>query len=476
MRKVTILTVLLVCVAFVGAYAETVIEPEVSGDATLTYGIDLNDPITHGFTAENDVVALVTLADDYEAEKGADDAGVYGWIKFENINVVNSMIDNNTTAGFDDVLDDDDVAIEAELTARIMFGDVAWLQIYNTASKEAFNYGSIVSTTPTSVSQYASTTTNDQYAIAGLTVEDGTAIEGDPDYPGITLGIDVDPILFKIYWMDTVEGYTAKGADVSNSWLIGMSAEVDVSIITFNLYAGTMFGGAEGAFLENGLHFGPKLELDLAMGGGMGIENTVGADFVMWKEGDETAFLWEVSNGFSFGLTEDEDGDIATSVDLDVSFAPAYIADGVAAGTTMGDLDVGLAITEDQDDGLLSGLETSIYYNLLDVLGKNADTTWGMGMEFGMDVAYKAMLDDTYYVEPGAGFNFDMGIMDTAYADYDKDDLFDMYFQVETKVIPNTKFTLKYATDQLLDEMTAAGSGHTAQDTGAITFATNISF
>jgi hypothetical protein len=476
MRKVTILTVLLVCVAFVGAYAETVIEPSVSGDVTLTYGIDLNDPITHGFTADNTVVAELVLTDGYSAEKGSDDAAVYGWIAFEDVSfgLSNNMSEGSgNDAAFYDVEDADGNAWNAEVTGRIMFGDVAWLQIYS-ASKEAFNYATMVSLDPETAAQVAGT--GQQTTLDGLTVEDGAEGQDHDDYPGVTLGIDVDPVMFKLYWMDTVEGYNAKGADVSNSWLLGMSADVDLSIVTFGLYAGTKFGGAEGALLEDGLAFGPEVGLDLAMGGGMGIENTLGADFKMQKVGEETGLLWELANSFVFGLTEDEDGDIASSVALDVSFAPAYIEDGVFVGTTMGDLDVGLTVTEDQSDGLLSGLETSIYYNLLDVLGKNADTDWGMGMEFGMDVAYKAMLDDTYYVEPGAGFNFDMGIMDTDYVSNDVDEIFDMYFQVETMVIPNTTFTLKYATDQLMDEKTAAGTGHMAQDLGEITFATEISF
>lgn len=114
MRKLTLLIVFMMVMALT-TYADAVVGT-VSGDATLTFGVNLNDPLATGFLNEATNNITFTLVSG-SAEKGAEE-DVYGYIKVTGI-----TIDMNTADG--------DTAIQynaGSVDAKIMFPG-GWVNI-----------------------------------------------------------------------------------------------------------------------------------------------------------------------------------------------------------------------------------------------------------------------------------------------------------------------------------------------------------
>ncbi len=465
MRKLSLLLVLLLSVSVAGLFAQITEEEaqdaidrlaaaeeelaEVDLDfsydasATLTWGFDLNDDgaghYDHGFTASGTASAGLVFVDDRTYEKGADE-GVYGWIELAGI----TIDDTGVTLG--------------DITARIMFAETTWLQIYSDGSS-AFDYASVVDTDPNIDG------TAEQDTVAGPTYSSATT-------PGVTFHMEFDPVTLEIFFVsETAEGYVmSDGWDIN--YLTGLSVGVDVDPLTIDVYAGTGFGEWTPLSARFPLNFGVQVGLDVAMGGGLGIENTLGADFMY----DTNYFYIEVSDSFDFGLTEDSDGDIATKLYFDLSFAPDIVDTNVLV-TEMGNFDAKIGFMESTDDGFVDNLTFAAWFLLRDLLASTTATpanSYDSGMAFGASGSYKVVVDSEFddegtetvnaYITPGFDFEYEMGQNTAALTD----EYVALEVYVKAGLIPNTTFTLTFATDQLMD------AKDVAQDKGLITFETTI--
>jgi hypothetical protein len=427
--------------------AEVDLDFSYDASATLTWGFDLNSDADgrydHGFTASGSASADLTFVDGRTYEKGADE-GVYGWIELDGITF------NADETGY--------FADGGDITARIMFAATTWLQIYSDGSS-AFDYASVVDTDPNIDG------TAEQTTVAGPTYSSAAT-------PGVTFHTEFDPVTLEIFFVSaTAEGYVmSDGWDID--YLTGLSLGVDVDPLTIDVYAGTGFGSNMPLTATFPLNFGVKVGLDVAMGGGLGIENTLGADFMY----DSNYFYIEVSDSFDFGLTEDADGDIATKLYFDLSFAPDIVDTNVLI-TEMGNFDAKIGFMESTSDGFVDNLTFAAWFLLRDLLASTTATpanSYDIGMAFGASGSFKVVVDSEFdeegtetvnaYITPGFVFEYEMGQNNAALTD----EVVELQVYVKAGLIPNTTFTLTFDTDQLMD------AKDVAQDKGLITFETKI--
>jgi hypothetical protein len=289
--------------------------------------------------------------------------------------------------------------------------------------------------------------------------------------PGATVGFSAGPVGASIYLLDTSNDTWAHwGENVAPGdamYFLGLSGNLAVnSMLSVDAYGG-YYLDLSSAAVKTPIPFGAKAKVDFAFGGGLGVENTVGFDGLY--DTVASTLDYELADTLVFGLTENADGAIATKIEAKVS-----MADEVA----LGDLDFKVTAKEDEANGFIPGLSAEAYFQLEDAMAGGFD----IGSKFGLTAAYKLMLSDVNYIKPSAKFNYDMGLNSIQ-----DDEILDLEIKVEAMLIPNTTFTLKYATSQLLDGMTALDidptfdftedwKDLTQNDTGAITFETKISF
>jgi hypothetical protein len=315
MKKLSILLIGLLLVTGL-AFADFG-DVDVSGSASVTFGVDLDNGTT-GFANAGTSSVTITLVDEADAEATGDD-GLYGTITIEEYSL--EIEDGVIVSALGDV--------SASITV-----DPAVITIYSAPSLSL---------------DYAATI--DSGTVEG-DISTGISATGTNVIGGVTISIPAGPA--DIDLMVASDGDWNDNA--ANNYAVGTEISVDVAPATIDL--GFIYGWfGTGAVVG----LSAAVELDIAPA-----TITVGFDGDASVSG---AFAFDIAAGAAVDLSEANDDDDTANVSLD-----AYVYTG---GTDL-DLDVALGFAEPTDGGLMDMLGASVTLELLDVvaaLAWNVDVT-----------------------------------------------------------------------------------------------------
>jgi hypothetical protein len=366
------------------------VEPAWSGNASLTWGVDLNTMETGFANAGTATVKLTFL--DGEAVEAAGEGTVYGWIELAGASLALDSTDGAASL----------TGAGPDVTAKLFIGP-AWIKIYS-APGMAFDYAADVEG-----------------------VADGVA---NSDYAGggFTLGLPAGPAAIEIYVV-SMDDWT--GAQ-DNNYAVGGYTKVVFAPVTLEVYAVT---GVDWLVTDY-IGFGASANVNQKFGD-MGIVLDVDADAQLAGG----AFAWEVAGGTDLVLVYNADGDAKTMLTLDASY------------NTTADLDFKAGFTHDAAAGFVPNLAAGLSVMLYNI-------TNAMATDIEASGSY-----DIDGIVPGFAVGYDLGLA------ADGDEVFDVNVYLTLGgLVPLTVFKLDYTSAQLL-----TGKA-TAQDLGAFTFATTITY
>ncbi len=310
MKKLTLLTVLLLALGLTVGFTDTIVEPTVAASATFTAGVDL-DTMAIGFTNAASSSVTITVVDEASRNSGDLEDPVYGYIDAATFKIELASVDTAT-------------AVAPSVTAKIMAKPV-WIGIYSAPS--------IASADKVTLQDSGDTATTVSYTTSG----------------GFAVGYDSDAIDL------TVE--VASEADWTATAPGGFAFEV-VTALAFSPVSVDV-SAAMGTFGSQDIGFSVKPALDIAAGT-LAIKPYVAFDGIMANAG---GFAMEVGAGAEIDLSEDGETDIlvdfsysdTTGVGADLKLTvkegdndDGFVPDlGVSVAVGLTDLDATLGWTVD---------------------------------------------------------------------------------------------------------------------------------
>ncbi|ADN01154.1 hypothetical protein STHERM_c01800 [Spirochaeta thermophila DSM 6192] len=441
------------------AFAETSaqVEYSISGSATSTVGYDL-DGKTFGIKNETSADLTITFVEGTE-EKGGD-GPVYGWIKLEGFSAKagNNIVEEDVVlydADGNDITEDvksvlassgvnvdsikaksDFVITPPSITAKLMMGP-AYL---------------LITTKDTDVNK--ASLEPDYIKEEAFGGSDVSAVSLDEDDNTLTFGVDVDMVSASV----TLGSNDDWNGSNENAGLISGEVSVNVAPVSLGVKTTGVFGkGGKsiGEDANNPLILGADLAVSVDASG-ISITPAVAYDFI--KKGDESA--QEVKGGVSVSYSG-----LSAGVDT------IYVLPAEKESRLL----VKGSVSEPADGGVVpvAGFGLKAEYGM----SKN-DNTKAEDSAMALTVDLDAALG---VARPYAGVIYEQDLGDDATTDDAKTDLM-IKVGTDITVVPNTTFTLQYASGDLTHEESVAN--YTADvytnDSGArlgeITFAIKISY
>ena len=316
MKKLSILLIGLLLVTGFGFAVDFAGTVSISGEASVTFGVDLNTNAT-GFRNAGTSTLKVTFVSKQSATKGGDD-GLYGWIEFKDFELT------ATPAGV--------AGSNGAVTAKIVVSP-AEIKIF-TAPGFAIDKATTIEpadTNEVSVATALDSTYTPANTIGGITI----TVPMDPITIALKLASDGD-------WTNNVD----------NEYVIGTDLTLKVSPVTLEVALTYGWLGAA--------QIGVGTKADVALADvAAGLDAYVAADINVPAVGD---LAWDLAVGLTQKLTA------KTNVAAKVYVAPYGVDDM--------DLDVSLSFTEDEAEGLIEMVAATVKAELLDLL---TDTlTWNV--------------------------------------------------------------------------------------------------
>jgi hypothetical protein len=487
MKKILMLLCIVLIVS-VYSFADQ-LDFTIEGDAKVTFGVDLNDPIATGFINEVSSDLKIEIIAEQDDEKGAD-APVYGWIKLKE---------------FKWEVEDGECGVTAPGVEAKIMADPVWVQIDSNPDVK-ISKASI----PVAVA-------------AGVGVVDPTdALEIDHDSSGgLEIGVDTDmvevvvKVVSEFDWLDetTITGYDWIDADDNEEtepvW--GPVVEEDDGINTENAYA---FSGEASVVAVDGLTlnlmanaainyttepvanrvpfgFGVGCEYELAISEDLTVIPVIGLDLDIPHIDTIT---YEVGGGLRLKWPGTWDDDVDLKIfgdDVDV-FSGLSVGVNYVGTTVEGQdpfLNLVISAYEDSgDDGYLPyiGLGASLEIaNLLNADDATTDIVEVSSIGLGL-VAYAGMDNISGYA----------GIKTLLRADTEginpvdpTGDLIPYVMQQEslelvagieiTDIVPNTSLMIDYASDELMaveGDPAIINDADKVVDNGILTIAVKIAY
>lgn len=286
MRK---FSVLLLAFLMVGGFAFG-LDVELKGDATLTWGIDLQTE-SHGFRNASTGSLKITLVPEATATKGGD--GIYGWIEIKEYELTATPDGVDGTAG--------------AITARIMLDADTWIQIYG-APSDAFNKAAKIDGDKADVSPdlggddaqgFTFRTKFDPITLSLKAFSDGDWEDGNSVYgTGVDVVVAVDPL--------TIDAHLLYGYfDAAPALGVGTKVTAKIADVAAGLETHVAFDGW------------------LPDGGDFAFDAGLGVTLNLFDDGDDTSFF-ELT-----GYYNDED------IDLKAQFSE-HTAKGLMPGVGFG--------------------------------------------------------------------------------------------------------------------------------------------
>lgn len=480
MRKVTLLTAVLLCFGLVGAFGQddgmmttTGVEFSISGNASATWGVDLDEG-NHGFSNSAEFDLEWTLVEETTEEKG--EGTVYGYIQFDGfaVNFDPEFPDDNPGNALNADTYDSQQTITVtspEITAHVKLGP-AYLDVTTegVSPDEASLESDIAQNIITPVSTLAGT--------------------WDGEFAGVALGFDamgmatVELEISSQYDWAESDG-TAPLADVNttNAYILGLDAEITpMDPLTVDLESTMRFGytGDGTPDAEDATPLNPGNPATL----GLGVEYSLGA---VVPDTDLVPFFGTDVKFENYGVDEDMTTDVEVSAGVNMSWASigtdeddetifgeeAELSSGVGLGFTflndqqyvMAEDDIlsGQAIStklgffeDDGDAGLLpmfGGAAILNYNQYLENEDLGGNYTEGLS-QFGIGVEGNVTVGA---IKPYLGIMAANDNLD------DNDFGTTLNVGVELSMIPNTTFTIDYASGNLTadeDDVEGYGANH----------------
>ena len=476
MKKLAFLLVFLLTLGAASVFAqdEVAIEAEVDGWAMVTWGMDLNPPISTGFQGKAELTLelnFMKLSKAYP-EKGSDEDGpVYGWIKFTKLTFAPEaaiyQTNRETMTEDPDFLDtsNDDILSMKEFAAKI-YAKPLYVQIYTQPEVEF----SLAGTVDTAHGPGVDVADDERFMRAAYNHEAGSWYAPNDDsanqtstaeHGGITVGLDTDifDVAFKAAtpfdWnFNTANAYALAVNPVVDLDAVGFPLKVQAlawMTLGYNTYR--YFVDTEKPWDEVGI--GSRVELNMLKLMGLDemfnlFKPAIDFDIVFPLNGNPVepwgVPRFEIGFDADFRLAWNADADVQAEDGSRMRFEVSY-----SDPSKLSDLDMALTLVEDDDNGYIDHLEYYLLAKLTDLLGQGSDwaAPYGSTMGFEIDafVDYRIYLDEdeTMWIEPHAGAGYDFGVLDQG-----EDSVFKMNFYILTSLFPNTEFKLMYDTPQLL--------------------------
>ncbi|MFP4383845.1 MAG: hypothetical protein ACLFST_04280 [Spirochaetia bacterium] len=415
MRKVTLLALILACFTVFGVAAQAEESPtlpseeeivtiitrfgdaesrlgtadlqaSVSGSATMTFGIDLDNGI-NGICNSTSSSIKITLVKKSSVEKGAEDADIYGWIKLSNFEI--------TVGG------DGTSASAPGVSAHIKLPSSLYINILGSFDKV----------------DKASASVGLAHSISSMAGFNNLSNTYDSECPGVALG----------YAGDTFSGDIALVS--YNDWLNDDDPTINDLDYAYAVSAAASVSAVENLSLSFAANMGFMYDTNpIAFGVATGytynlteefyLKPSVGFDGVI-TDGD---FDWQVAGGLLFGWP----GSTGGKVTMWDQSAAAYSGLGIGVSVLNGeDIDMSVSIYEASGDaGLVPVLGAGILYEIYNL----TDTQdMALGVHVNADLGNIYTWAEVSLDMPDAG-----AAIGTVMAEVGAD----------LKVIPNTTFTL----------------------------------
>lgn len=460
MKKVALLiAVMLLVSAF--TFAEDV-EFTVEGDATVTFGVNLNENPSTGFenaTSSNVKFTFVTK----DSKDNESDEAVYGWIKLKD---------------FEAKVEDEEVKISNPGVEAKIMADPLWIQI---------------DSNPDVKIDKASIT---QSVTSGVGVVNRNVLEPDWDSSGgVTIGIDVpdmaeikvelvsetswdnsadavDPASDKGVWKDDDEndatpdvwakedGTAAVVRDEQNAYAVTAEAKITAVENLEVVLTGGMGVKYEASDVMAG---GASVSYEIAIDDDISVKPVVGVDVVSTKVGDADADVrFEVGGGVQLktpGTWDDKKkNDVFAEDKVFSGLSIGVIATNGATDINKEDIGLNLVVSayEDSgDDGLVPMLGYTVVVEVLDLLGAvaKASTTIESVSSMGLGLFADLTVDlDPMTLKPYLGLKVITGTVDMVGLDAVTTTKAALWVGLEIgDIIPNTTLTLAYKSSEVLE-------------------------
>lgn len=424
MKRLSLVLAVLLVFGAASAFAQADLSPTISGSATATIGYDLENG-SFGMVNSATADIKVDIVPKSTATTGMADSGWYGWVELKDFQI---GFDYDGGAKFITGSAVVDTGADADADGK---------NEYAVEEAKIANSGLIV-TAPSVTARIVSGPMYIQiYALDGFATGKATKVESDKDAKvpvednetdlstdltdgsgGLTFSYTADMFGVKVFFA-TETGYDAKDPADNGNFLVGTDLSLNVAPAALALEVVRGIGAQE----------------TLGLGVGATIDLGVGALFVGFdgQLPDAGDFAWEV--GAALDVTEIDPLTIA----LDLIYSETLFFD------TELDVDVDLS-------PLTLGLLVGVYDMGTTVAGDEMD------YRLTLDAAYDVTDDITASVSAG----------------YDSFGNIPLTVKAVMTPIPQTTFTLQYASGTSLVDATATGGS--AQDLGEITFATKIAY
>jgi hypothetical protein len=385
MKKLSILLIGLLLVtgfAFAQEWSPSI---SVSGSATLTWGVNLNDPMITGFQNDESASLSIELIASGDLTNGGSDDGLSGSITIAGV----GYSEGGTPAAGD-------------VTAKIVISPIEII----IANAPSMSFGNVTI-----------------LDIDGPGV--ATSIVGANTIGGVTIVIPVDPVTVDVFLVS--DGDWTDNAN--NDYATGLTATIDVSPLTLDV--GVLYGWFEGAKIALTANVGVSVAEVVN-----GLDANVGFDMEVPDVGDAA---WEVGADVTLNFSEANADDDQANVSLGVSYAElddldaelgfseptaGGVVDAVGASIAVGlnditgdveDLSFDIAVDIDYSAGGLSPYAGFTYRSSDDLITAKAGV--GLGSDLtGIDLT-TIDIDwaSTDLTEDGGAAGSDLGILTIAF-------------------------------------------------------------
>lgn len=436
MRKVTLLTAAVLCFGLVGAFGQMTtnsgIEFSISGDASVTFGTDLDEGYS-GFSESTSSDLTWTFVAESTEEKGEGD--VYGWIELANFKAEANAADGLTVTA---------PSVSAKINMGPAYIDLTTGGVSVNQASQGVKVGQNVLSAPSTTDVSGAWETE-----GGDTVGDqdvGAAAGGDLAF-GINAG-----------GMATVELSVGSSGDwdnnTNNAYILGFSTDLTpTDALTVNLDTNLRVNYNDGDPMDanNPVYVGTGLEYSLgAVAPDTDLVPFAGVDMELTDADTRTQVGAGVNLTWASLGTDD--------AETNVFGADANVTSGVGLGVTYytaenaSDLGVKLGFYEDDGDaGLLPGIgaATVLQFN------QNLETEVS-GLGIGLEANYTAGPAKPYFGVVANNSDLDAGDFGTS-----------INAGLELTMIPNTTLTLDYASGNVALEGDGTGVGTNVYTDGA---------
>ena len=429
MKKLSLLIVLIVALSLT-AFAETIVEPTITGSATATIGFSL-DNNSFGIKNESSSSISIILVDKASDSKGGE--GVYGEIQLNDFEILMNTdppseydlwarnedgdeLDVTTNITGDDTKDFQGVRVPVTVTAPSI---VAKLVLSPNLYVQIDSEPGLV------VADKVAEIVDDSASSLDLGVDE-TDDANDIVVGGLTIGVAAGPatIAAKVATQDNYEGAT----DVSNAGLVvGADISVAAGPATIDANFGTGINYST-AVVPSRTGFGAKVTMAT---GPITVTGAYDGEMI-----GNAAMAMEAGGGLSFAI-----GD-GTSISADA----AYLAPAIGSAV----VDAKVAFAETAGSGMVAPLGLNLSATLTDLTGTLG---WDADVDFTFDAT------DTLTLKGDFG--------------YGNNEVMNAMAGVDLKMLANTVITLMFDADDLNSKLDDADSDH---DKGRITCAIAISY